>query len=244
MMDSDDKPIDRRRFFRAGLAELFKPLSKAMRPLEAMAHEIGKLEEPAPPKPAPVIRRAQNTIAQGNSSASAESTEPQTPQTEHWVRPPGARIEADFLETCSRCGECVRACPVSAIKLDLDGNSGAGAPYIDTENQPCTMCADLACMYRCPTGAIIATHRENIDMGTASWIDYQCLNTMGSSCTSCVDSCPVGATAIELIDNRIEVHEAGCTGCGVCHHACPTYPKSIVITPKSLRDAPPAEYSD
>src|SRR5947208_11885882 len=63
-MESDDKPIDRRRFFRAGLAELFKPLSKAMRPLEAMAHEIGKLEDPAPAA-VPLIRRPQNTIAQG-----------------------------------------------------------------------------------------------------------------------------------------------------------------------------------
>jgi ferredoxin-type protein NapG len=239
-MDSDDTPINRRRFFRAGLAELFKPLSKAMRPLEAMAHEIGKLEDPAPPA-APLIRRPQNTIAQSARTEPSESAQPPAPTDEHWVRPPGARDEQEFLETCSRCGECVRACPVHAIKLDLDAESGAGAPYIDTENQPCVMCADLACMYRCPTGAILAVTRDSIDMGTAAWIDYQCLNTMGSSCTTCVDACPVGATAIELIDNRIEVHEAGCTGCGVCHHACPTYPKSIVVTPKSLRDAPPPD---
>jgi ferredoxin-type protein NapG len=239
-MDADDKPIDRRRFFRAGLAELFKPLSKAMRPLEAMAHEIGKLEDPVAPAP-PQIRRAQNTIAQNARADAVAPSEPQGSISEHWVRPPGAREEQDFLDTCSRCGECVRACPVQAIKLDLDGGSGAGAPYIDTENQPCILCAELACMYRCPTGAILAVNRDDIDMGTASWIDYQCLNTIGSTCTTCVDSCPVGATAIELIDNRIEVHEAGCTGCGVCHHACPTYPKSIVITPKSLRDAPPPD---
>src|SRR5690242_5341502 len=110
-MDADDKPIDRRRFFRAGLAELFKPLSKAMRPLKAMAHEIGKLEDPVAPTPPPQIRRAQNTVAHGTRSDEAASTEPQSFGNEHWVRPPGARQEQDFLDTCSRCGECVRACP-------------------------------------------------------------------------------------------------------------------------------------
>lgn len=233
---SDDKPIDRRRFFRAGLAELFKPLSKAIRPLEAIAHEIGKLEEPAPPAYVPEIRRPQNTVAQ------TAYVEPSPPASEHWVRPPGARDEQEFLDTCSRCGECVRACPVNAIRLDANGVQGKGAPYIETDVQPCVMCETLECMYRCPTGALLATNRQSIDIGIASWIDYQCLNTMGSTCSTCVDTCPVGTAAIELIDNRIEVHEDGCTGCGVCHHACPTYPKSIVITPKSLRDAVPAEY--
>ena len=41
-----DVPIDRRKFFRAGLAELMRPLGAAVKPLENVAHQIGKLEEP------------------------------------------------------------------------------------------------------------------------------------------------------------------------------------------------------
>ena len=40
-----------------------------------------------------------------------------------YVRPPGALTEAAFLGACTRCGECVSACPVHAIKpLGIEGN--------------------------------------------------------------------------------------------------------------------------
>jgi translation initiation factor RLI1 len=45
----------------------------------------------------------------------------------------------------------------------------------------------------------------------------------------------VGTAALELLDNRIVVHEDHCTGCGVCQNKCPTDPKSIVVMPKSAR---------
>src|SRR5437868_12600573 len=51
---SIDREMDRRRFFRAGLAEILRPLEAAVRPLEHMAHHVGKLDAafPAPPEPA------------------------------------------------------------------------------------------------------------------------------------------------------------------------------------------------
>src|SRR6185437_12140161 len=87
----DDKPIDRRRFFRSGLSELLKPLARAVKPLEAIANELGKLDEPPAPKPRmPEIRPAGNTVAR--SSDEVEET-PQAPADQHWVRPPGALPE-------------------------------------------------------------------------------------------------------------------------------------------------------
>jgi NAD-dependent dihydropyrimidine dehydrogenase PreA subunit len=74
-------------------------------------------------------------------------------------------------------------------------------------------------------------------MGTAVWNENICVRSHGEECTRCVDNCPVGTAALQLIDNRIVVNEDGCTGCGVCQNRCPTDPKSIVVMPKSARAA-------
>ena len=43
-MRDDDKPIPRRRFFREGLRELFKPLASGLENIERITHELGKLD--------------------------------------------------------------------------------------------------------------------------------------------------------------------------------------------------------
>lgn len=88
MDPNSDKPVDRRRFFRLGLSELLRPLASAAKPLERMAREIGKLDQPIPSRP------------------------------QVWLRPPGSLPEAKFRETCSRSGDCVRVCPAKAIRLE------------------------------------------------------------------------------------------------------------------------------
>ena len=75
--------------------------------------------------------------------------------------------------------------------------------------------------------------REDIDLGTAVWNESLCLRHSGDSCTMCVDHCPVGTLALEILENRVVVHEDHCTGCGSCQNNCPTHPKSIVVTPKA-----------
>ncbi len=210
----DDRPIDRRRFFREGLRGLLRPLSSAVRPLENIAHQIGKLDPPA----APIVSR--------KSAA---------PVVEYWLRPPGALEEKELRDTCSRCGDCVRACPVNAIQIDASGEQGAGLPYIDASTSACVVCDELACMNKCPTGALRLVPREEINMGTAFVREATCLRTVGQDCTICVDHCPMGSAALGLLDGRVRVIEDGCTGCGRCEHECPTQPKSIVVEPRSKR---------
>lgn len=152
------------------------------------------------------------------------------------LRPPGAVEENDFLKTCSRCGVCVQACPADAIKIDPNYKIAGGAPYIDANLAPCVVCSTLECMTVCPTGALVPTPIKYIDMGTAQWSPSTCLRTKGDGCRVCVDECPVGEVAIRInVDQRVEVIEDGCVGCGVCQHRCPTTPKSIVVEPKAMR---------
>lgn len=233
---SSETPMNRRRFFRHGLAELLKPLDRTVRPLESLAHQLGKMQDPPPPRPVappPVVRPAQNLVAHGSIEDGDDD------QDECFIRPPGARPEIEFTSICSRCSNCVHACPVSAIQLDHSGAKGAGAPYIDPEASACVMCEGLACMNQCPSSALQIVPREQIDIGLAVWHESTCIrHTAGDQCSMCVDHCPVGPLAIRVDDNSIVVDGNHCTGCGSCQNNCPTQPRSIRVVPKSRRDVP------
>jgi len=125
---SDDRPIDRRRFFREGLRELLKPLSSAAEPIERALRELEAIQDP----------RVARNGGGGKPTASSSAT----PQAA-WLRPPGALAEKDFLDTCSRCGVCVSVCPAAAIKIDNTGVRGGGAPYIVASEMPCVACDGL-----------------------------------------------------------------------------------------------------
>jgi ferredoxin-type protein NapG len=36
-------------------------------------------------------------------------------RAQHWIRPPYALDELDFLMTCTRCGACIEVCPYEVI---------------------------------------------------------------------------------------------------------------------------------
>lgn len=202
------RPINRRGFFREGLRELLKPVANAIEPIETFSRHFANLQERTSRKPALKIL----------------------------LRPPGALPEQKFLETCKRCGDCAKVCPAQCIKIDATGVKGNGAPYIDVETMPCVVCDGLLCMGACPTGALVPTLLNDIDMGLAVWNERTCLRTAaGEQCTICVDQCPLGATAIQLLAGKIHVLIDGCIGCGVCQHYCPTEPRSIVVVKSEVR---------
>ncbi|MDP9174845.1 MAG: 4Fe-4S dicluster domain-containing protein [Planctomycetota bacterium] len=218
MADDKDKPIDRRKFFRMGLAEILRPLASVAGPLSRaarVAHELGKLDQIGAPANASARKVALNV----------------------WLRPPGALVEQKFRETCSKCGECVNVCPAQAIQLDHTGVEGLGAPFIKPDTMACVVCEGLKCMSVCPSGALVPTSINDIDMGTAVWHEETCVRSRGELCTICVDQCPLGSAAIELKGNHIAVKPLGCIGCGVCQHECPTVPKSIVVIPIAAKTA-------
>ncbi|MGB7161470.1 MAG: 4Fe-4S dicluster domain-containing protein [Tepidisphaeraceae bacterium] len=210
---SDDKHVNRRRFFREGLRELLKPLANAVEPIHEVVRQFGEMEFNSP------------------------ASKPKPPRQTAWHRPPGALEGKNFTDVCSRCGECVKVCPAQCIKIDATGAKGGGAPYIEPDAMPCVMCEGLLCMHTCPSGALRPIPIQDIEMGTAHWREETCVRSIGENCMICVDQCPMGTAALELNGNRVVVKEEGCTGCGVCQHYCPTSPKSIVVTPRDAREA-------
>jgi ferredoxin-type protein NapG len=204
---SKDKPVDRRRFFREGLRELLKPIAQSIEPLEKAINHFNDAT---------------------GSQAKTSGSKVELP----FLRPPGALLpDQSFLDTCSRCGKCVEVCPANCIVIDPSATRGNGAPFIDPIAMPCVVCEGLSCMNICPTGALKLLPATEINMGTAVWNESACVRTKGQDCQLCVEKCPIGPAAIELINGKIAVRESGCIGCGVCQYECPTWPKSIVVHP-------------
>ncbi len=222
MAEPDDKPVDRRRFFRLGLAELLRPLASASSPLQKMANQFAQLE---------------NIGKSAHQSTNASGQRHALP-LDIWLRPPGALPDQQFRDRCSRGGECVKACPAHCIKIDVTGKKGNGAPYIEPNEMACVVCDGLYCMKACPSGALELKGIGDIDMGTAVWHSQTCVRSKGEPCTICVDHCPLGSAAIELRNGNVAVNPLGCIGCGVCQHDCPTTPKSISVIPIAAKTAP------
>lgn len=227
---ADESKFNRRRFFREGLRELLKPLSKSVGPLQQAMEQLDQIGmPPAPSRPTP-LQVPPRPVPSGTASTRSTPARPAAPTTV--LRPPGALNEADFVDTCSRCGDCVAVCPADAIKIDTATGVAGGAPYIDVDTMPCVVCSGLHCMDACSTGALVPTPLVEINMGTARWDASTCLRTVDSSddaCRICLDDCPLGTAAITLQHNRIHVIDKGCIGCGICQNHCPTTPKSIVV---------------
>jgi ferredoxin-type protein NapG len=221
---SDQQPFNRRNFFRQGLKELLRPLQNAAGPLEEVIRQLSSLDLEA------------DAVAKHKAKApppQATTPPPFSQMVGIPIRPPGALPEQQFRETCSKCGECVKVCPVQCIKIDSSGVKGAGAPFIDIDSAACVLCDGLLCMNKCPSGALVPIPIGEIDMGTAVWHESTCLRPTGENCTICIDKCPIGEMAIVLDAGKVAVIEDGCTGCGVCQNQCPTTPKSITVRPRS-----------
>jgi ferredoxin-type protein NapG len=217
--------LHRRGFFTEGLRNLIRPIAdlveKRMEAMEVegwIAPDAGSGAGSAAPYPSPWDADPSRTI----------------------LRPPGALPEEEFLRRCTSCGECVKACPVSAIQLVSSPDPLEDRkPAIVARTQACVVCDDIACTKVCPSGALQTLSREEIRMGTAVVRRDACLRTRGEDCQICVDKCPLGTRAIEIphVGDEVVVHVDGCVGCGVCEMYCPTEPRAIVVEPRTPRPA-------
>ena len=165
------------------------------------------------------------------------------------LRPPGALPENEFLAACTRCGQCVQACPYDMLHLaSLIAPMEAGTPYFVARDKPCEMCPDIPCMNACPSGAL-SEELKNINdarMGLAVLLDHEtCLNWQGLRCDVCYRVCPLIGKAITLENVHNDrtgihakliptVHSDACTGCGKCEQACVLEEAAIKVLPMDL----------
>jgi len=149
------------------------------------------------------------------------------------IRPPGAVDEATFLQRCTKCDKCIEACPHDAIAhAPIRFRTAAGTPIIDPALSPCRMCEDLPCIASCPEQAL--TMETIWPIAEPRILDYNCLAHQGSFCTVCSEQCPV-PDAISLTDNKPAINLDQCTGCGICHYACPAPTNAIAVMPLAVR---------
>lgn len=150
-----------------------------------------------------------------------------------FLRPPGAVAEADFVTACTSCGDCAKACPHDAIRsAPTRLRDAEGTPIIDPHTSPCMLCEDLPCIAACETGAL--RPEAPAALGSARIAPLDCLNRMSSTCSVCVERCPVPG-AMTFVDGVPEVNERLCTGCGVCQHVCPAPNNAVLLLPNPDR---------
>jgi len=177
---------------------------------------------------------------------------------QRWIRPPHAINELDFLLACTRCGDCIPACPHEVI-FPLSARVGVkavGTPALDLLNKGCHLCSDWPCVNACPEDALSLPERVSNKqaspeeagvlseeagysdeefvppplpkLASASINKQNCLPYSGPECGACEASCPVPG-ALTWDSQKPDIDSSVCVGCSLCRQACILQPSAINI---------------
>ena len=152
------------------------------------------------------------------------------------IRPPGAIPETEFLRTCIRCGECMKACLTNTLQPCLweSGFSGLWTPKMDTRLAPCDQNCNI-CGKVCPTQAIrflSLEEKTHAKVGTAVLRKEMCLVWAENKlCLICDEICPYNAIVFRPVEGyrRPVVIPSKCNGCGFCEQRCPVLGESAIV---------------
>ncbi|MCC6445476.1 MAG: 4Fe-4S binding protein [Armatimonadetes bacterium] len=152
------------------------------------------------------------------------------------IRPPGSLAEAPFLDRCTRCALCMKACPTGGLQPALAEAGLEGfwtpvlVPHIGYCAQHCNLCGEV-----CPTDAIqpfTPEEKSHLYIGRAVIDRSDCLVwAQGKECLVCDEHCSYRAIAWEEGEDgsrRPLVRSHLCTGCGECENKCPVQPRAAI----------------
>jgi polyferredoxin len=174
------------------------------------------------------------------------------------IRPPGARennSDVISLTRCTRCNECIRACPTSALQPAVfeAGLQGFATPLLVPRLGYCDYACN-ACGQICPVKAIppltLAEKRLQV-IGKAYIDESRCIAWSDRQpCIVCEEMCPLPEKAIQLESKLVwapngaqvelqlpHVVRDVCIGCGICEYKCPVSGQSairVTIPPVSV----------
>ena len=141
-----------------------------------------------------------------------------------WLRPPGAVTDHEFLERCTKCGDCIDACPHTVIRKLSEDDS----PAIFPEERACRLCDDFPCIAACETDALLPIESlHEVHMGLAMVSSSLC--TAGNGCNACVSQCPMDALSMDFGKFSVNVDDRRCVGCGLCQYTCRTVNDRVAI---------------
>lgn len=161
------------------------------------------------------------------------------------LRPPAALPEAEFVQRCIRCGNCMKVCLTNVLQPAVLESGLAGvwtprlAPEIGYCEHDCTLCGSV-----CPTGAIpklSVDEKRETRIGLAEIDERVCLPwAKGEECLVCEEHCPVPEKAITTVERRTNagkmikypsVDPSRCVGCAICEFKCPVRPRAVRVHP-------------
>ncbi|MBN1572933.1 MAG: 4Fe-4S binding protein [Deltaproteobacteria bacterium] len=164
------------------------------------------------------------------------------------IRPPGAMDEAEFIERCIKCTECMMVCPTGGLQPDIAMGglesiySPVLVPRIGYCEYLCTLCGQV-----CPTDAIrelkVDEKKETV-IGKAYIDTDRCLPWAHNvNCIVCEEHCPTADKAIKYhkwkegdepstdgspLKKPYVIYDL-CVGCGICENKCPIGGRSAII---------------
>ncbi len=127
---------------------------------------------------------------------------------------PWIKESQNFLEKCTQCTDCIKACPEQII-VKGDG----GFPNIDFTKGECTFCG--LCADSCNEDIFVET--TQVPWFKKAVIKESCLAEQNIYCRSCAESCEFEALFFKIgLSEKPQINLELCNGCGACYSPCPT----------------------